>query len=142
MNDNINIEEFFTGLTAFSHGKLLESEGLKIIISSAFRNGLMEELNDLVFNAKYVTGLFRVLSSAVNNPEIKNIDDIKKDLAINVEKCTVQIQSLIKGAEEKGELEKKYFELTKESFSNFKNLLSDLAWAKMYTNDLKRTKLK
>jgi hypothetical protein len=132
--------EFVNGLETFCRGKLQQKEELTKILEIAFTQNKEDELDKLAFNAKYIQGLFRVLSKSVGNNEITNIEDIRKDLSVNIESTTKLLRNIIAENEIKDEIEKKYLELSAGSFQNYQKILSDLEWVKMYLNELKRSK--
>lgn len=138
MNVFDDMNSFIQGFEKFSAGKLKEPEDIKSIISSCLTEEKNEKLNELAFTAKYVQGLFRVAAGSVNNSEIKNIDDIKKELSQNLEKCILLLKHLIAGETFQLSFEEKYLQLTHSSMSNLKNLINDFEWLKMYLNQLKR----
>jgi len=82
----------------------------------------------------------RVLFSAQNNPEVKNIEQIQSDLSSNIQRTIEMIKDILtnESSEVQDEFQKKYFDLNSDSFENLDLLLSDLEWLKMYFNDLKR----
>jgi len=88
--------------------------------------------------------LLRVIQHAGTNPEIKNLAQIKIDLAENMEQISANLKILLanESTEVKEEFEKEYLSLTAESFANFRKLLNDLEWVKIYHNHLKRAKYK
>ncbi len=139
----INDADFFCDeVEKFSANNLLVKSDLKLLVLSAV-SSLNEELFfSIAFTAKYVQGLLRVIQQAGTNPEIKNLAQIKNDLTENMEKITDDLRTLIANSniEVKEKFETKYLALTAESFSNLRNLLSDLEWVKIYQNQLKRTK--
>ncbi len=138
MNPEINVIELINGFEKFSSGKLKEPDDIRKLIELCSTNVKYEQLQELAFTAKYVQGLFRIAESATNNNEITNAEEIKKELAINVEKCTRLFNSLITEEELQPNFTTKYLSLTAESFTNFKNILSDFEWLKIYFNELKR----
>ncbi|MFA6980661.1 MAG: hypothetical protein WC209_15165 [Ignavibacteriaceae bacterium] len=126
----------------FSENKLLVKQDLLTLVSSAI-DSLNEELFfSTTFTAKYIQGLLRVIQQAGTNPEIKNLAQIKNDLTENMERISADLKTLLAGSETevKEMFAEKYLALTAESFSNLRNLLSDLEWVKIYHNRLKRTK--
>jgi len=126
----------------FSENKLLVKQDLLTLVSSAI-NSLNEELFfSIAFSAKYVQGLLRVIQQAGTNPEIKNLQQIKNDLTENMEKISNDLRTILAGSEieVKEMFAEKYLTLTAESFANFRLLLNDLEWVKIYQNQLKRTK--
>lgn len=126
----------------FSNVKLLTKADLQILVSAAVHSLQQELLFSIAFSAKYVRGLIRVLQQAETNPEIKNLEQIKKDLTENLEQITANLKILLANEtpEVKRELEERYLSLTATSFANLRNLLNDLEWVKIYQNHLKRIK--
>ncbi|NCQ16941.1 MAG: hypothetical protein COZ80_07220 [Ignavibacteria bacterium CG_4_8_14_3_um_filter_37_9] len=135
-------ELFCDEVEKFSKMKLLVKSDLQTLVSTAF-NSLQEELFfSIAFSAKYVRGLIRVLQQTETNPEIKNLEQLKKDLSENMEQITSNLKILLATEAEnvKDGFEEKYLFLTTEAFANFQNLLNDLEWVKIYQNHLKRIK--
>ncbi len=141
MEDNSEIAaQFVNEVEKFSHSKLKRKIELLRIYEEALKFNNEKEFEDLAFTAKYVQGLLRVVKTGTVNPEVQNIEQIKKDFSDNMNKTVDRIKKIIAGASEdlKLHFEKTYFELTQDSFINFSELLSDLEWAKMYLNEIKR----
>ncbi len=141
MEDNSEIAaQFVNEVEKFSHSKLKRKIELLRIYEEALKFNNEKEFEDLAFTAKYVQGLLRVVKTGTINPEVQNIEQIKKDFSDNMNKTVDQIKKIIAGAGEdlKQHFEKTFFELTQDSFINFSELLSDLEWAKMYMNEIKR----
>lgn len=139
-NDFQNAQLIIEEVEQFSNHKLKLKNDLFVILNSAIKNNLNEKLNDLAFTSKYVKGLMRVLFSAQNNPEVKNIEQIQSDLSSNIQRTIEMIKDILtnESSEVQDEFQKKYFDLNSDSFENLDLLLSDLEWLKMYFNDLKR----
>ncbi len=131
---------FADDVEAFSGTKLLRKAELIRIYEEAIRSGKESEFEDLIFTAKYVQGLMRVVSKGGANPEAGSLEKIKNDFADNMNKAVNQIKDIISGADElmKSYFDKTYFVLSGEGFSNFNELLSDLEWAKKFVNFKKR----
>ena len=137
-----NAGQFCDEVEKFSQNKLLVKSDVQMLVLSAI-SSLNEELFfSITFTAKYIQGLLRVIQQAGTNPEIKNLTQIKTDLTENMEKITDDLGTLIANSnlEVKEKFETKYLALTAESFSNLRNLLSDLEWVKIYQNQQKRAK--
>ena len=132
--------QFVDEVEKFSHSKLKRKIELLRIYEEALKFNNEKEFEDLAFTAKYVQGLLRVVKTGTVNSEVQNIEQIKKDFSDNMNKTVDQIRKIIAGAGDdlKQHFEKTYFELTQDSFINFTELLSDLEWAKMYLNEIKR----
>lgn len=131
---------FINGLDTFSGGKLQEKEMVKEMLHYSLSSDSLKLFEDICFTAKYISGLMRVLKSAATMNDVNNTDSIKSDLAKNFEQFTLQVKGIISLMPEASQeaLTQTYLEMTPESFSKLNNLISDLNWAKMYLNDLKR----
>ena len=132
--------EFVDDVEKFSHSKLKRKIELLRIYEEALKFNNEKEFEDLAFTAKYVLGLLRVVKSGTVNPDVQNIEQIKKDFSDNMKKSVDQIRKIIifAGDDIKQHFESTYFELTQESFINMNELLADLEWAKMHLNEIKR----
>jgi hypothetical protein len=131
---------FVSEVEKFSKSKLNRKAELLRIYEECINNQNITLFEDLVFTAKYVQGLLRVVKSGSLNHEINNLEQIKKDFSDNLNKVVIKIKEIISGTDENFKLhfEQTYFELTQEGFLNFTELLSDLEWAKLYINQKKR----
>lgn len=132
--------DFINDVEKFSKDKLKRKAELIRIYEEALKYKNEKLFDDLAFTAKYVQGLMRVVKSGSINPDIKNIDSIKKDFTDNMNKVVLKIRELISSADEnlKIHFEQTYFELSQQGFVNLAELLSDLEWIKIYLNDSRR----
>ncbi|MCK9209512.1 MAG: hypothetical protein M0P61_01615 [Ignavibacteriaceae bacterium] len=133
---------FCDEIEKFSENKLLVKQDLLNLVIIAGRASHEELFFSIAFSAKYVQGLLRVIQQAGTNPEIKNLVQIKNDLAENMEMITADLKTMItnESNEVNEKFEAKYLALTAESFANLRKLLNDLEWVKIYHNHLKRIK--
>lgn len=138
---SLNPSEFVNEVEKFSNSKLKRKAELLRIYEESINNNSESLFEDLIFTAKYVQGLLRIVKSGAVNSEINNIEQIKKDFSDNLEKAAVQIKEIISHADGnlKTHFEQTYFELSQQDFINFSELLSDLEWAKQYMNEKKRS---
>jgi len=132
--------DFVNDVEKFTKAKLKRKAELIRIYEEALKNNNEKLFDDLAFTAKYVQGLMRVVKSGSVNPEIKNIDSIKKDFSDNMNKVVTKIREIISSADEdlKTHFEQTYFELSQQGFINLAELLSDLERTKIYLNDSRR----
>ncbi len=135
-------KELLKGIEEFSQNQIKRKDDLLILFDQAITNNKSKDLEDTAFTAKYIRGLMRILKSGSSNPEVGNLDQIKKDFEDNMKKVTDQLKKLISLSDPliKNNFEKTFFELNQESFQNLNDLLADLEWTKMYLNDQKRKK--
>lgn len=136
-----NSRELLKRVDEFSNFKLKRRDDLQII----FTEGVKEENNrlfeDLVFTAKYVQGLMKVMKMGQENSEVKSLEHVKIDLAKNMEKVVNQIREILSGSSQsdKDYIEDTFLQMNPDAFKNLNELLSDLDWTKKYLNDLKRS---
>ncbi len=132
--------DFVNDVEKFSKSKLNRKAELVRIYEEALKSGKEKLFDDLTFTAKYVQGLMRIVKSGSVNPDIKNIDSIKKDFTDNMNKVVSKIKEIISSADEnmKTHFEQTYFEMSQQGFVNLAELLADLEWTKMYLNDSRR----
>lgn len=124
----------------FTNSVIICKADLAIVINESNKNNRVDLFQELCFTGKYVNGLLRVMKTGNSNPEVKSLDHIKKDLSENMEKVISQLKeiTLNSSAEVKEEFEKKYFNLSPDTFRNLSELVSDLDTLKKYLNHLKR----
>lgn len=124
----------------FANNKLKRKKDLETLVRLSYENEKTKEFEDLSFTAKYIIGLQRVLKKGNTNPEVTNLEQIKKDYSSNFEKVVVQFKEILSSSSEeiKNYFHKTYLELNQESFINLNELLEDLEWTKMYLNKKKR----
>jgi len=133
--------ELLKRVDEFSNFKLQRRDDLQII----FTEGVKEENNklfeDLVFTAKYVQGLMKVMKMGQENSEVKSLEHVKSDLTKNMEKVVEQIREIVSESSQsdKDYIEKSFLQMTPDAFKNLNELLADLDWTKKYLNDLKRS---
>jgi hypothetical protein len=132
--------DFVNDVEKFSKSKLNRKAELIRIYEEALKSDKEKLFDDLTFTAKYVQGLMRIVKSGSVNPDIKNIDSIKKDFTDNMNKVVSKIKEIISSADEnmKTHFEQTYFEMSQQGFVNLAELLADLEWTKMYLNDSRR----
>ncbi|MGA8266043.1 MAG: hypothetical protein WB779_16480 [Ignavibacteriaceae bacterium] len=133
--------ELLKKVDEFSNFKLQRRDDLQII----FTEGVKEENNklfdDIVFTAKYVQGLMKVMKMGQENSEVKSLEHVKVDLTKNMEKVVEQIRQIVAGSSQSDRdyIEKNFLQMTADAFKNLNELLSDLDWTKRYLNDFKRS---
>lgn len=133
--------ELLKQVDGFSDFKLFRRDDLQIIFTEGVKSGNKKLFEELVFTAKYVRGLFKVMKMGEQNPEVKSMEYVRGDLTRNLEKVVEQIRELISGASEsdRNYFEENFLQMTTDAFRNLNELLTDLEWTKMYLNGLKRS---
>ena len=135
-------DELINEIEKFSNYRLQKKQDLLKLIKISLDQNQIKNFEDLVFTAKYVRGLMKVLSKSTNTSDIPNINEIKSDLSEKLSKVKEQIKTLLDFSDDDTKIyfEEEYFNLTQESFGKLNNLLSDLEWTKMFLNQVKRGK--
>jgi hypothetical protein len=135
-----NASEFVNAVEKFSKSKLKRKAELIRLFEETLKNNNEALFEDLIFTAKYVQGLLRIVNNGTINAEINNIEQIKKDFSDNLNEAVSKIKEIISHTDDnmKHHFEQTYFELSQQGFLNLQGLLSDLEWAKLYLNDKKR----
>ncbi|RPI69954.1 MAG: hypothetical protein EHM47_12990 [Ignavibacteriales bacterium] len=133
-------ENLIVEVEKFSDHKLKRKDDLQILIETSLALEKMKDIESLSFSAKYILGLQRVLQKGSINPEIGNLEKIKKDYSDNLKKVIEQIKEFLKLNPEniRAHFDQTYLELSHQSLYNLNELLEDLEWYKMYLNSLKR----
>ena len=132
-------DEFLDGLKSFAGDKLSQEEDIKRIVTAAFREDKLEELEKLAFSAKYAVGLMRIIRTRDNTFEEDYFEKIKTEYGENLEKVKRILGDL---AESEGGFissifDEKYFRLNHTSLDNLNILCRDLEFVKQYLNELK-----
>lgn len=124
----------------FSNFKLSRRDDLQIIFAEGVKPENIKRFEELVFTAKYIRGLFKVMKMGEQNPEVKSMEYVKNDLTKNMEKVVVQIRELVSSASQRDRkyIEEKFLQMNQDAFRNLNELLTDLEWTKMCLNELKR----
>ncbi len=140
MGINLTDKNFLTGVEEYTGSLLQKKEDIKKIIELVAAKKKEEEFEKLVFTAKYISGMMRVLKNAPGIPEVNSVDHVRKDLNENMKKGIEQLKEIISsGSESVGDyFNKMYFNLSTQNFSNITQLFSDLESVKKYMNHLKR----
>lgn len=136
---NDSAEKFIEGLENFSLRPFHFPTDVKKIITHSFQKQQIETLHDLSFNAKYIVGLQRSVNKSTGNTEIRNLPQMKEDLASGYKKTYLLLNTVIAdmGPEWEHRFKQLFLETTHESFERFTGLLEDLEQVKVYFNNLK-----
>ncbi len=123
----------------FSKKMFADKENLFLVFQVGLKKENRESFEHLVFTAKYIRGLKRVIEKGAGLPDVNNLEDVKKDLSENMLTVVNILKELNSSMpEEKKELfENIYLKMTAKCISNLYTLLEGLEWTKMYLNELK-----
>lgn len=137
---NYLASEFVSAVEKFAKHPLNRKAEMIVLYEAAVDSNQIDIYRELCFTAKYLLGMIRVIKDGGTNPQVNNLDQVKKDFSENMNKAINQIQQITSGLNEQ---QKKYFEeelFTKShsGLTNLNELLADLESAKLYMNYLKR----
>jgi hypothetical protein len=109
------------------------------LIEICVADGKEKEFEDLIFTAKYIQGLMRVIKKAPSIAEVQSVDHVKNDFTENMKKVIEQIRNIINEGdkESKTYFEEMYLSPNQQSFENLTLLLTDLEIIKKYVNIMK-----
>jgi len=137
---NLNDKNFLSSVEDYTDSLLQKKDDVNKLIEVVVAEKKEEEFEKLIFTAKYICGMMRVVKNAPGIPEVSSVDKIKNDLNENMKKGIEQLKEIIASSSEseKDYFDKTYFTLTTLNFSNLTRLFSDLESVKKYINHLKR----
>ena len=125
----------------YSGNNLRRKEDLTTLIQAGYSNDQEELIEEICFTSKYIQGLFRVLQRASGNHEIQNINQIKNDLSLNLEKVKKMIGEILTNTNDPAReyFSENYLRMSQTSLLNLTELINDFEWMKKYLNQVKRT---
>jgi hypothetical protein len=150
LNISKNTEDLIAELQVYSNRKLNNPDALKFLIELCSISQKELLLDNILFTAKYLNGLGKILQSNITL-NLKNnsgengdpqptaeqaMEKIKGEYKVNIIKFTNYLKDIILDAneEEKILFEEKYLALTRTSMVNLTSLIYDLSWLKRYNN--------
>jgi hypothetical protein len=138
-----NPADFINEVEKFSGSKLNRKAELLLIVQEAEKNNKQSAFEDLIFTSKYIVGLMKITKNAAENPEVKNMDYMKKDFSANIQKVIALLKEILSSSETPARtyFEENYFMLKQEALFNMNELLSDLDWTKSYLNESIRKRM-
>lgn len=140
---NLTPESLLKEVEKFSKVLLSNKDDLLLVFTEGLKAEHLESFNNLLFTAKYVHGLKKVLEKGASLPEVNNLEDVKKDLSEN----TIAVINILKELnssmpdENKEKFEYNYLKMNQGCLSNLNNLLTGLEKTKIYLNDLKSSEI-
>ena len=141
MNNKFADEKFVDNVESFTGNPLNRKEDVKKLIQIVLEKGNEDKFEKLIFTAKYICGLMRIMKNSTGVSAADSIEHIKEDLNENIRKGVDQIREIItvSDVEKRDYFEKAYLSsATTQSFNNLYQLFSDLEAVKKYVNYLKR----
>lgn len=140
ITDSLN-EEFLDNVERFIERKLTQRKIISQLFEHINQTNQIEKFQELVFSAKYVNGLFRIIKTSQSNQQISNIDQIKNDFSENLQKIISILKEIISGQNISvvENIETQYLTAGETQFENLMLLIDDLDQIKKYINFIKRT---
>lgn len=137
---NLFDKYFLAEVENYTSSPLQRKDDIGKIIDVVNVNKKNEEFEKLIFTAKYICGMIRVLKSAPGIPEVGSTDHVKNDLNENIKKGIEQLKEIIFLSNESDQeyFDRTYFTLSPQNFNNISQLFSSLESVKKYINYLKR----
>lgn len=139
-------EKIITELKEFSSAKLKNEHDISILVEASAQSKKQSLLEEMVFTAKYLNGLGKILHSSrigslrAESEKEKIKEDaeekIMNEFKQNMQKLSSQISELLENIpeEDKKFFRDKYLSLNRTSLINLTNLIYDLSWVKKYLN--------
>jgi hypothetical protein len=123
----------------FSCGKLKNEFELSALIEFTHTKKSDVSFNDIIFKAKFLKGLAKVMAVSVESEE--NSAKFMTEYTTELKNLTVLIQKGLQQSEPVilNSFKNKYFELTPDCFLNMNLLIEDLSVCKDYFNDKKNS---
>lgn len=146
MNISEQTAKIISEIKKFSAGKLKNEQDVSILIEASSASSKQKLFEDMIFTAKYLNGLGKILhsnrmTSLKTNEDKEKMSEnaeekIKNEFRQNMIKLNSQITDLLESipADDKKYFNEKYQSLNRTSLVNLTNLIYDLSWVKKYLN--------
>lgn len=135
--------DFIFELNEFSKNKVKNIYEVSCLIELSAGEENSRNFKDIIFTAKYLNGLGKVLHQSITSPsgEDKNVklnsaDKVREEYKNNITHFTDQLNLYLQNADAdfKKEFENKFLSLNRTSLVNLTTLIYDLSWVKMFYN--------
>lgn len=135
-------DEFITKLQEFSNNRIKNSEDLVRIFDTINKYNLQNQFEDLLFSAKSIVGMLRIIRNKDNSFSDEYFNKIKTELQLSTETVINNLKAISTKTSNFIDqiFNEKYYVLTQENIFNLYSLCEDLNFVKMYLNDLRREK--
>jgi len=139
---NKSTEEILAGVEELSENLLRARDDFKLILEASISSQRFDELSDLAFQAKYVSGLMKVIQKREALVDEEYFKKVGEEFQTAYQKIKLLLQRILENSSDfvKNIFEEKYFQLSHSSLENMNRLCEDLALLKLYLNDLKTKK--
>lgn len=139
---NKSAEDILAGVEELSENLLRARDDFKLILEASISSQRFDELSDLAFQAKYVSGLMKVIQKREALVEEEYFKKVGEEFQTSYQKIKLLLQRILENSSDfvKNIFEEKYFQLSHSSLENLNRLCEDLAIFKLYLIDLKAKK--
>jgi hypothetical protein len=129
---------FLQDLERFSKRKLHYREEVGLLLEVANQNGKLEEFDEAIFLAKFITKSMGVMKRIGVDGE--GYDKLSAEFQVNIQKVSGILRNILEGAPQKAreDVASAFLSLTQGALENLVALLSDLAIVKNWVLDGKQ----
>lgn len=141
ISDSTN--DFIIELNEFSNNKIKNIYEVSCLIELRVNEENKKSFKDIIFTAKYLNGLGKVLHQSIaspsdgdNNVKLNSAEKVREEYTNNITHFTSRLKLYLQNANEdfKKEFENKFLSLSRNSLTNLTKLIYDLSWVKMFFN--------
>lgn len=135
----LSAAEILASVNELSNNKINFKDDVEIVLKHSIQTNKLDLLKSLAFDAKYSTGLFRVISQRDKIIDEDYFQKMKNEYTESVKKVREKLSAIFIDASPftKEIIENKFLEMTQTGMMNLNKLCVDLSYVKLYFNDLK-----
>ncbi|MBX3008572.1 MAG: hypothetical protein KF816_11185 [Melioribacteraceae bacterium] len=137
--NQLNVAEILTSIGELSNNKISFKDDVEIILNHSIQTDKIDLLKTLAFEAKYSTGLLRVITQKDKIIDEEYFQKMKSEYTESVRKLREKLAVLLIDASPfiKEIFEIKFLEMSQTGMMNLNKLCADLSYVKLYFNDQK-----
>ena len=136
-------------LIKFTGNKIKNPGDIEIILETSLQIE-NKSFDDLIFKAKYLNGLGKIIHSGLSNMQLDeqkkslvqddSVEKVKNEFKINLKQFILMLKEFIKHSPDDvyKRFDEKYFNMDQASMVNLTTLIYDLSWIKKFRNSEKR----
>lgn len=135
----LSAAEILAAVDELSNNKINFKDDVEIVLKHSIQTNKLDLLKSLAFDAKYSTGLFRVISQKDKIIDEDYFQKMKNEYTESVKKVREKLSAILIDASPftKDIIENKFLEMSQTGMMNLNKLCVDLSYVKLYFNDLK-----
>ncbi|RPI14843.1 MAG: hypothetical protein EHM58_15470 [Ignavibacteriae bacterium] len=150
MNISQKTKDIIFDIIEFSGNKLKNTNDVSLLLEASAKDDMSRQsFKDLIFTAKYLNGLGKIMMNSVvgnnNNKDNKenkavignSADKIRDEYKKNIEHLTTRLNYFLSLVDEnnKNAFTNRYLNMTRTAMVNLTSLIYDLSWVKKYFNE-------